>query len=76
MAGNVLTDGQPVSPITWKKLAKDFAADFLIGAAAGVGTAGITGLEGGIAQPVVLGFALANAAIAAGYRVALRVTTS
>jgi hypothetical protein len=72
----VLTDGSGVSAITGSKVLKDFVADFLIGASAAVVTVGIGGLQDAVAAPLVVGFALGNAAISAGYRIVLRWATS
>lgn len=73
---STLTDQGGVAPITAKKLVKDFVADFLIGASAGVAAVAVGGLQDAVATPLVVGFALGNAAIAAGYRVVLRWATS
>lgn len=78
MAGiaSALTDGGGITAITGSKLLKDFVADFLLSASAAVVAAGIGGLADATHAPLVLGFALANAAIAAGYRIVLRWATS
>lgn len=74
--GSALTDGTGVSPITASKLVKDFVADFLIGSAAALATAQILSLEGAVQAPEVAAFAVAGAAIRAGYRIALRWATT
>lgn len=75
-AGNALTDGTGVSPITAQKLLKDGVADFLLSAAAAIATANITGLQDVVSAPEVAAFAIAGAAVRALYRVALRWATS
>lgn len=73
---STLTDGAQVSPITPRKFAKDLIADFLLGASAAFAVSSVTGVDQAVQQPLVVGFALANAAIAAGYRAVLRWATS
>jgi len=73
---NALTDGTGVSPITLQKLIKDFVADFLLSAAAALATAQIVGLQQVVDAPDLAVFAVAGAAIRAGYRVLLRWATS
>lgn len=79
--GAVLTDGQVAAPATLTKMVKDFVADFLIGAAAAVsgitiGTVAFGGISDAVAHPLIVGAALANAALSAAYRIALRWATS
>lgn len=75
-AAAALTDGAQVAAPTAKKLLKDFIADFLIGGATGIGATMVTGLQDAVAQPLIVTFALGNAAIAAAYRAVLRWATS
>lgn len=67
-----LTEGTGISAITATKLIKDFVADFLLTAAAALGTSMIMSLGDAVAAPQVAGFAIAGAAIRAGYRIVLR----
>ena len=70
-----LTDGTGVSPGTWTKFIKDFVADFLLTAAAGLG-AGVTldtfDLGSIIAAPDLAGIAIGGALIRALFRAVLR----
>jgi hypothetical protein len=74
--GGTLTDGTGVSPITLTKLVKDFVADFLLTGAAALATAQILSLQDAVSGPEAAAFAVAGAAIRAGYRVVLRWATT
>lgn len=69
---STLTDGTGVSPITVTKLFKDFVSDFLLSAAAALGTVQVMDLGTAIAAPDVAAFAIAGAAIRAAFRIVLR----
>ena len=69
---NVLTDGTGVSPITGQKLLKDFVYDLIVGSIAGFATSSYAGVQDVIAAPLPIVFGIANAAIAAIVRIALR----
>lgn len=73
---NALTDNGGIAAITGSKLLKDFVADFLLGASAAFVTTSIGGLQEATQAPMVVGFALGNAAISAAYRIVLRWATS
>lgn len=76
---NTLTDGTGVSPITVTKLVKDFVADFLLTAAAGLGAgATLDALDLGsvIAAPDLAGIAVGAAFVKALFRAVLRWTQS
>jgi hypothetical protein len=75
-AASSLTDGTGVSAITATKLIKDFVADFLLSASAALATAQIFALQDVVQTPEVAGFAVAGAAIRAGYRIVLRWATT
>lgn len=74
--GSVLTDGTGASPITLKKLVKDFIADFLITLSSGFAVVNVGNLQDALAAPQVVAIAVGSAAIAAGYRILLRWSTS
>lgn len=74
--GAALTDGTGVSPLTLKKLVKDFVADFLMTAAAAVAATGIMGIPTDQTSTVIIGTAVLGAAIRAGYRAVLRWATT
>jgi hypothetical protein len=71
-----LTDGGGIAQITGSKLLKDFVADFLLSASGAFAATSIAGTADAVQAPLVVGFALANAAIFAGYRILLRWATS
>lgn len=71
-----LTDGTGISVITGSKLLKDFVADFLLTAGTALATANILNLEDAATAPNVAAFAIAGAAIRAGYRIVLRWATT
>lgn len=75
-AVGALTDGTGVSPLTFQKFVKDFVADFLLSAAAALTTVQIMDLGGAIQAPETAAFAIAGAAIRAGYRIVLRWATT
>jgi hypothetical protein len=75
-AGMTLTDGTGVSELTPQKLIKDFVADVLLSGAAALAAIQVVDVGAAIAQPTVVGFALAGAVIRAAYRVALRWATT
>lgn len=74
--GGALTDGTGVSSITATKLIKDFVADFLLSAAAALATSSIMDLGAAVAAPDIAAFAIAGAAIRAGYRIVLKWATT
>lgn len=73
---SVLTDGTGVSPINLQKFVKDFIADVLLSGAAALAAVQIVDVGGAVQTPNVVIFALAGAAIRAGYRAALRWATT
>jgi len=68
----VLTDGTGVSKFTVPKVIKDFIADALLGASAGLVTANILSVPTDSAQATIALLAVANAVIHAGYRAVLK----
>lgn len=74
--GAALTDGTGVSKLTVPKIVKDFIADALIGAAAGLATANIAALPQDTATLTVAGWAIANAIGHSLYRFILKWATS
>ena len=75
-AGQALTDGTGVSPLTWRKLAKDFVADALITAAAALATANIVSVPTDERGWLVAATAIGTALLKATYRAALRWATT
>jgi hypothetical protein len=71
-----LTDGTGISRLTGSKVVKDFALDFVLGAAAGIGAANIASVEGAIAAPAVAIFATLNALIKTVFRFVVRWASS
>lgn len=78
-AGQALTDGTGVSPLTFTKYVKDFIADFLMTAAAAVTTiplASAFGVPTTDAEFQIVAVAVLGALIRAGYRTVLRWATT
>ncbi len=75
-AGQALTDGTGVSPLTWRKLAKDFIADALITAAAALAMANIASVPTDEQGWLVATTAIGTAVLKAAYRAALRWATT
>jgi hypothetical protein len=75
-AGQALTDGTGVSPLSWRKLIKDFIADALITAAAALATASIAGVPTDEQGWLVAATAIGTAILKAAYRAALRWATT
>lgn len=74
-----LTDGTGVSPITAKKLLKDFVADFLLTLAATLGAgAGLEALDIGavVEAPNMVAIAVGGSFLRAAYRALLRWATT
>lgn len=72
----VLTDGTGVSRFTVPKVVKDFIADALLGAAAGLATANVMSIPTDTAGATVAFLAVANAVVHAAYRAVLKWATT
>jgi hypothetical protein len=71
-----LTDGSGIGTFTVPKIIKDFIADALISAAAGLASVNIVAIPTDKAQSIVAAYAIGGAVIHALYRAVLKWATS
>jgi len=73
---SVLTDGTGISKLLGSKILKDLVLDALLSLPVSLAAINITGLEGALAAPLVVGIAVSDALIRVIYRGALRYAQS